>query len=328
MRPTQYIRRQLAELHSSGHGRVGVFVGGTSGIGEATAREFVRYSISPRVYLLGRSQEQADRIKDEFRTLNPTSDVRFLQCDVSQLRNVDKLCEQIKAKEKSVNLLFLSAGIFHFRGREETKEGLDRKLALDCYSRLRFAENLLPLLRHASPGPSDQRGDGAIPACARVITVLGGGNEKPVDVEDLAVERNYTVKAATNHAVTMTTLYFQRLSAAPPNSGVAFIHTSPGMVKTNGDRELGALVRSAVTFVSWAFRPWVSTAQESGEQHLWAAASDTFNGGRLYLLGRNNEFLDNSQVLQRLNDEGVSTRVWDHVREVFDRCCDSTDKTT
>ncbi|KAF4965412.1 hypothetical protein FSARC_6790 [Fusarium sarcochroum] len=308
MHSAQYIRKQLAELHGSVHGHVGVFVGGTSGIGEATVREFVQYSMNPRVYLLGRSQEQADRIEDEFRTLNPTSDVRFLQCDVSQLSNVDKLCEQIKTQEKSVNLLFLSAGIFHFRGREETKEGLDQKLALDCYSGLRFTENLLPLLRHASPGSGDQQGDGAIPAYARVITVLGGGNEKPVDVEDLAVERNYTVKAATNHAVTMTTLYFQRLSAAPQNSGIAFFHTSPGMVKTNGDRDLGVLMRSLVTFVSWAFRPWVSTAQESGERHLWAAASDTFGGGRLYLLGRNSELLENPKVLQRLNEEGVSTR--------------------
>lgn len=210
----------------------------------------------------------------------------------------------------------------------ETKEGLDRKLALDCYSRLRFTENLLPLLRHASPGSSNQQGDGATSADARVITVLGGGNEKPVDVEDLAVERNCTVKAATNHAVTMTTLYFQRLSAVPENSGVAFFHTSPGMVKTNGDRYLGVLMRSLVTFVSWAFRAWVSTAQESGERHLWAEASDTFDGGRLYLLGRNSELVDNSRVLQRLNEEGVSTRVWNHVREVFDRSCDSTDRTT
>lgn len=50
-------------------------VSGTSGIGEATMWEFVRYSVSPRVYLLGGSQEQEDLVKDNFCALNLTSDV-------------------------------------------------------------------------------------------------------------------------------------------------------------------------------------------------------------------------------------------------------------
>jgi hypothetical protein len=43
---------------------------------------------------------------------------RFIKADVSQLRNVDAVCEQIKAQESKINLLFLSVDIFHFRGRE------------------------------------------------------------------------------------------------------------------------------------------------------------------------------------------------------------------
>jgi hypothetical protein len=92
--------------------------GGTSGIGESTAREFVRYAISPWVYLIGRSEEAATSIQEEFHELNPTSEVRFMKADASQLRNVDAVCQQIKAQESKINLLFLSVGIFHFRGRE------------------------------------------------------------------------------------------------------------------------------------------------------------------------------------------------------------------
>lgn len=93
-------------------------MGGTSGIGESTARELVRYSISPRVYLIGRSQEQAARIKNEFAQLNSSSDVRFIQSDISRLRNVDEVCEQVKTQEEVINLLFLTPDTFHFRGRE------------------------------------------------------------------------------------------------------------------------------------------------------------------------------------------------------------------
>jgi NADP-dependent 3-hydroxy acid dehydrogenase YdfG len=92
-------------------------VGGTSGIGESTARELVQYSTGPRIYLIGRSQDQADRIETKFASLNPARDMCFIQSDASQLRNVDSLCDKIKAQEEKIDVLLLSAGIFHLRGR-------------------------------------------------------------------------------------------------------------------------------------------------------------------------------------------------------------------
>jgi hypothetical protein len=55
----------------------------------------------------------------------------------------------------------------------ETPDVLDRKMALDFYSRLRFTENLLPLLRHASSLSSSQSTREVLPAGGRVISVLG-----------------------------------------------------------------------------------------------------------------------------------------------------------
>jgi NADP-dependent 3-hydroxy acid dehydrogenase YdfG len=114
----QEVRSELTKLKRLGPGLVGVFVGGTSGIGEATAREFVRSSIQPRVYLVGRSQEQADKIKAEFLKLNPESQTKFIQGDVSLLHNVDKICDEIKSSEEKINLLFLTAGILTMKGRD------------------------------------------------------------------------------------------------------------------------------------------------------------------------------------------------------------------
>jgi hypothetical protein len=37
---------------------------------------------------------------------------------VSLLRNVDAVCEEIKAKEEKINLLVLSAGILTMKGRD------------------------------------------------------------------------------------------------------------------------------------------------------------------------------------------------------------------
>ncbi len=91
-------------------GLVAIFVGGTSGIGEYTLKEFARVARKPSIYNIGRSQEASDRIAFECKKLNVNAQYTFIQADVSLIRSVDAVCEQIQAKEKAVNILFLSAG--------------------------------------------------------------------------------------------------------------------------------------------------------------------------------------------------------------------------
>jgi NADP-dependent 3-hydroxy acid dehydrogenase YdfG len=89
---------------------VAVFVGATSGIGEITLKKFAKYSHQPRAYFVGRSQDAADRILAECRAINPHGEYIFIKEDVSLIGVVDKVCEEIMAKEKALNILFLSAG--------------------------------------------------------------------------------------------------------------------------------------------------------------------------------------------------------------------------
>jgi NADP-dependent 3-hydroxy acid dehydrogenase YdfG len=90
---------------------VALFVGGTSGIGEITLKKFAQYSHQPRVHFVGRSQDSAERIVAECKALNPEGEFIFLRADVSLIRVVDEVCKEIKAKEKFLNLLFLSQGV-------------------------------------------------------------------------------------------------------------------------------------------------------------------------------------------------------------------------
>lgn len=92
-------------------GLVALFVGATSGIGETTLKQFAKHTREPRAYFVGRSQDAADRIVAECRLLNPGGEYIFIKADVSLIRVVDEVCEKIKASEKSLNLLFLSAGV-------------------------------------------------------------------------------------------------------------------------------------------------------------------------------------------------------------------------
>lgn len=89
---------------------VAVFVGATSGIGEYALKEFAQQAKDPKIYLVGRSEDAANRIIAESRGLNPTGQYTFIKSDISLLKNVDKVCQQILAKEDSINLLFQTQG--------------------------------------------------------------------------------------------------------------------------------------------------------------------------------------------------------------------------
>lgn len=91
-------------------GLVAVFVGATSGVGETTVRQFAKYVSSPRVYLIGRSQEAGTRITNECKTLNPKGEFIFISKDTSLMRNVDEICEELTRRETCINLLFLTIG--------------------------------------------------------------------------------------------------------------------------------------------------------------------------------------------------------------------------
>ena len=91
-------------------GLVAVFIGGTNGVGETTARQFAKHAVQPRVYIVGRSQEAGESVTAECRALNPEGTFIFLKRETSLMRNVDEVCNELASKEEVINLLFLTVG--------------------------------------------------------------------------------------------------------------------------------------------------------------------------------------------------------------------------
>ena len=91
-------------------GLVAVFVGGTNGVGETTVRQFAKYAVQPRVYIVGRSQAAGDRVTAECKALNPQGTFIFLKRETSLMRNVDEICKELANKEAVINLVFLTVG--------------------------------------------------------------------------------------------------------------------------------------------------------------------------------------------------------------------------
>ncbi|CAI7612820.1 short-chain dehydrogenase/reductase [Penicillium manginii] len=331
------VKRHNASLKDFGPNLVAVFVGGTSGIGEATARAFVRDTVSSRVYLVGRNEAQASKIIQELRQLNPDGQISFVKCDAANLKSVDEVCKTIQQKENHINLLFMTVGIFTTKGRDETDEGLDKKFSLNYYSRMRFLFNLLPQLTAASKVDS-ATGIGLGHNLSRVVSVLSAGDEGPLNMDDLSLKNNFSLRNCARHTITMTSLSMEELAAAHP--ATSFVHAYPSAVKTGLTRGLGPIARGALEGIYFLAKPFFVPLDESGERHLYAATSPRFSpreakdvadaapgsdgekGSGAYLLHWDGSDNGNKKPLQELRKNDTGKTVWKHTLDTFDSICD------
>ena len=90
---------------------VSLFVGGTSGIGEATLLELASHSRKPKIYIAARRAEGGERVVAAAQKLNPGGEYVFVQSDAGSMKETEKLAAYILAREERLDMMFLSAGL-------------------------------------------------------------------------------------------------------------------------------------------------------------------------------------------------------------------------
>lgn len=212
----------------------------------------------------------------------------------------------------------------------ETSEGLDWKMTTNYYARIRFICNLLPLLRASAPELS------------RVVSVLAPGDEAAnLNFGDLDLKQSFSLRTAGTYCVTMTDFAFEELAKANPT--VSFVHGFPGGVKTGFFKESNFLLRAGATIsMDVLMRPWMTSLEESGERHLFAATSRKFVsrdgeehgvefgkgesgkgsdgelGSGAYLIGSTGEWRGNEKALKELRSKDAGDKIWKHTMKTFE----------
>ncbi|KAL4924066.1 uncharacterized protein BDV17DRAFT_275525 [Aspergillus undulatus] len=335
----QTVRAHNASLKSLGEGLVAVFVGGTSGISLSTALTLARNTLSPRIYLIGRSQSAADAAIANIHSINPKAQPTFLQADITLLKNVDKVCDQIKAREEKLNLLFMTPGTMTLKGRDETSEGLDTKFVLHYYARMRFVHQLLPLLSTAAENDNS--------TLSRVVSVLDptvsvavGGAGK-LNWDDLSLKNTFSLKNCGHHASLMNNFYLEGMAQKYPRT--SFVHAYPSGVDTGITRDV-PFSKILTPIARIVFRPFMVPLQESGERHLFAGTSGRYpplnvgennleggdvavgstgkKGSGCYWVSWDGEVFPPNKKFERTRGEGAVERVIGHTEEVFKRVCE------
>ena len=121
-------------------GKVAVITGGTSGIGLATAKLFVKEGAY--VFITGRRQKELDEAVKAI-----GSNVTGVQGDIAKLTDLDRLYEAVKSKGK-IDVVFANAGVAEFASLGKiTEEHFDKLFDTNVKGTLFTVQKALPLLK-------------------------------------------------------------------------------------------------------------------------------------------------------------------------------------
>jgi NAD(P)-dependent dehydrogenase (short-subunit alcohol dehydrogenase family) len=228
-------------------GKAAVITGGSSGIGLATAKQFVNEGAY--VFITGRRQNELDTAVSEI-----GRNVTGVQSDVSKKEDLDRLYAAIKEQKGKLDIVFANAGTGAFAPLEQiSEEHFDKQFDVNVRGMLFTVQKALPLLQ---PG-------GSIVLNASMVSITGS----PA----------FSVYSATKAAVRS---FARTWSVDLKERGIRVNAISPGIIPTPGyntslgmtKEQVGQFVQNSIDDIPLG-RP--GTADEVAKAVLFLASDDS-----------------------------------------------------
>src|SRR5215211_3604554 len=203
-------------------GKVIIVTGASSGIGEATARQFGQEGA--KVVLAARRIDRLESLAQEINTMGNGAETLVVQADLSKLEDIQSLIRQTLDRFERIDVLVNNAGF----GRLDWLENLDPKKDIEA----QFDVNVLGVVqttRQALPVMIKQRSGHIINMCS---------------MAGLVATPTYTIYASCKHAVHGFSEALRR-EVKPWGIDVSMIY--PGGVKTEFGEHAGIKRKTKAT---------------------------------------------------------------------------------
>ncbi|KAG8810299.1 hypothetical protein FRC19_004633 [Serendipita sp. 401] len=278
---------------------VALFLGGTSGIGRAMAEQLAQQTNGrAHIILLGRNEEAAKKIIASFPHTDASvpeheaSNYSFIKVDATSMAQVREVTKNLREELGKINYIVATAGFTTTKGRDETSEGIDRKMACNFYARFRFIHDLAPLVEKAA-----DRGE-----LVGVTSILAAGRGGRVELDNLGLMKGYGRRTAQEHAVTYTDAAMETFATMYPK--VRFAQVFPGGVTTPMTTSF-----TGSRFVVPLFRFTLMTPAECAQMMWWRLwTSDAhWSTGAHQINHRGEEIPHNPHVTDELRES-----LWQH----------------
>ncbi len=268
-------RRDLTLTVPELSGRLAVVTGANSGLGFGLARRLAMANAD--VVLAVRNRAKGEAAIEQIRADVPQAKLTIKSLDLSSLKSVAALGQDLVAEGRPVDVLINNAGVMTPPRREQTDDGFELQFGANHLGHFALTAHLLPLLR-------------AAPA-ARVVTVSSlAANQRNVDFGDANATRGYKPMSSYGIAKLAQLMFAMELNRRSLDGGWGVLSNAahPGLSKTNllSGASYGAgrpTLSARLARLSWSLLPFMWLDVDEGiKPTLYAAASPDAQGGAYY----------------------------------------------
>jgi len=216
-------------------GKVFIITGSSSGVGEQLAS--ILYSHNAKIYIAVRSSEKASRAISSIQSKHPNSkgSLTYLHLDLANLPTIKASAEEFLSKEKSLNVLWLNAGVMAPPQGSKTPQGWELQLGTNNLGHYLFVHFLHPVLRStAATAPKDS---------VRVVWVSSSAAifapKPPIVFENMNYEKKNEM-AFTKYARSKAgnVLHGAEFARRTKSEGIISVSLNPGNLKSELQRHV------------------------------------------------------------------------------------------
>lgn len=267
-----------------------LITGATNGLGKVTALELAK--MGAEVVIVGRDPAKTEATVSEIQAESGNRNVDMLVCDLSSMREVARLAEEVNTRYPRLDVLVNNAGGFN-SDRRETLEGYEMTFATNYLSAFLLTQRLLEKLKAA---PS-----------ARIVNLASSSHSMtgPVRFDDLHLKHtNYGGGfPAYSQSRLMTVMFTYALARRLQGSPVTVNCVHPGVVQTGLHQHTRGWMR-IIQNVVFSFG---TTVQNGAKPIVYLASSSDVEG----VTGKYFDHYKPSRSSPESYDEAAQQRLWE-----------------
>ena len=268
-----------------------LITGGTSGIGEVTARELARRGA--HIIILARNGDKAEKVRQQLIAETGNQQIDTVLADLSVLKEVRDVAAQIHQKYPRIDVLINNAGLMFGAQREVSVEGNEMTLATNHLGPFLLTSLLFDMVQKSPAG--------------RIVNVASMAYRfsKPT-LDDLQSAHDYSPIWEYGNTKLWNIMFTQELARRLRAHGITNVVTNclhPGAVATNYGKQSGGWL-SAILELG---RPFMISPEKGAQTTIFLATdaqAGTSSGG----------FYDKSKpapVKSKFNTAANNQRLWE-----------------
>ena len=234
-----------------------IITGATDGIGLAAAKSIA--SKGYKIGLVGRNPDKGKKAIDEIIAHSGNKNLDFFECDLSLVKNVKTLADQIKQQYSNIDVLLNNAGGAN-KTKNITSEGLEKTFSTNQMNYFVLSTELLNIISDSDDG--------------RIVNVASNAHiGAEVDYANINCEKSFS--AWTSYCVSklMNIMFTYQLASMQDKVSVNVLH--PGFVDTNIAGNEGNLIKYIVKFGAKMF---ARTVDNGADSSIYLSTSDEVKG--------------------------------------------------